>query len=74
MDFGGDIPERSRFQKYNSKVLRFLRSELEQPDAEKKIYSHQLEALFAVQNYFSGETPERPALIGISKYCSFLCR
>lgn len=59
-----DLPEeQSRFQKYNTNVLKFLEDQMNKPNEEKLIYQHQIEAVLAVKQYFSNKQ-NSPALVG----------
>lgn len=59
------LNQQSKFQIYNQHVLKFLTKQRNARDEVKLIYPHQLEALFAVKNYFSATPiPQRPALVG----------
>ncbi|KAJ6637312.1 51.5 kDa protein [Pseudolycoriella hygida] len=59
-----NLPEEtSKFQKFNGMVLKFLEKQ-RNTDENKLIYRHQIDAVFAVKEYFSSaETPDRPALV-----------
>lgn len=60
----------SKFEEHSVAVHDFLIGQLkpDQPDSEKIIYQHQVEAVFKVKKYFSvnPDKPDKPALLGMT--------